>query len=335
MAMLTPSAVHIDAPLTNLTIAFLQDANGFIADRVFPKVSVAKKSDKYYIYNRADFNRVGQVQARAPRTQAPRVGMSLSTDTYLTDVYSLATDFDFETLANEDAALDIRAAGSQMLTHQLLIDREIKWASTYFTGGVWGTDWDGVSGSPSTNQVRQWSDYTNSTPIVDVTNIMRTVQLKSGGFKPNVMVVGKEVRDVLVNHPTILARLNGGATVTNTALVTDAKLAEIFGVEEFLVMDTAKNTAAEGRTESNAFIAGKAVAFYYRPRAAGLMIPSAGYTFTWDELENASGHGIAIKSYRGDYLAIDGIAEVLEANLAYDHKVVSADLGAFIDTVVA
>jgi hypothetical protein len=333
--MLTPSAVHIDAPLTNLTIAFLQDANGFIADRVFPKVSVTKKSDKYYIYNRADFNRIGQVQARAPRTQAPRVGMTLSTDTYLTDVFSLATDFDFETLANEDAALDIRAAGAQMLTHQLLIDRERKWASTYFAGGVWGTDWDGVASSPNSSQVIQWSNYSTSTPIVDVTNIMRTVQLKSGGFKPNVMVVGKEVRDVLVNHPTILARLNGGATVTNTALVTDAKLAEIFGVEEFLVMETVQNTAAEGLAESNSFIGGKAVAFYYRPRAAGLMVPSAGYTFTWDELENASGHGIAIKSYRGDYLAIDGVAEVLEANMAYDHKVVSADLGAFIDSVIA
>lgn len=335
MAMLTPSAVHIDAPLTNLTIAFLQDANGFIADRVFPKVSVAKKTDKYYIYNRADFNRTGQVQPRAPRTQAPRVGMTLSTDTYSADVYSLATDFDFQTLANEDAALDIRAAGAQMLTHQLLIDREIKWANTYFAGGVWGTDWDGVASSPSATQVIQWSDYTNSTPIADVTKIMRTVQLKSGGFKPNVMVVGKEVRDVLVNHPTILARLNGGATVTNTALVTDAKLAEIFGVEEFMVMETVKNTAAEGLTESNSFIGGKLAGFYYRPRSSGLMIPSAGYTFTWDELENASGHGIAIKSYRGDYLAIDGIAEVLEANMAYDHKVVSADLGAVIDSVIA
>jgi hypothetical protein len=333
--MLTPSAVHIDAPLTNLTVAFLQDANGFIADRVFPKVSVSKKTDKYYIYNRADFNRTGQVQARAPRTQAPRVGMTLSQDTYSADVYSLATDYDFFTLANEDAALDIRAAGAQMLTHQLLIDREIKWANTYFAGGVWGTDWDGVASSPSASQVIQWSDYTNSTPITDVTRIMRTVQLKSGGFKPNVMVVGKEVRDTLVNHPTILARLNGGATVTNTALVTDAKLAEIFGVEEFMVMETVKNTAAEGLTESNAFIGGKLAGFYYRPRSSGLMIPSAGYTFTWDELEGASGHGIAIKSYRGDYLAIDGVAEVLEANLAYDHKVVSADLGAVIDSVIA
>lgn len=335
MAMLTPSAVHIDAPLTNLTVAFLQDASGFIADRVFPKVSVTKKTDKYYIYNRADFNRTGQVQARAPRTQAPRVGMSLSTDTYSADVYSLATDYDFFTLANEDAALDIRAAGAQMLTHQLLIDREIKWASSYFAGGIWGTDWDGVASSPTAAQVIQWSDYTNSTPIADVTRIMRTVQLKSGGFKPNVMVVGKEVRDTLVNHPTILARLNGGATVTNPALVTDAKLAEIFGVEEFMVMETVKNTAAEGLTESNSFIGGKLAGFYYRPRSSGLMIPSAGYTFTWDELEGASGHGIAIKSYRGDYLAIDGIAEVLEANLAYDHKVVSADLGAIIDSVIA
>lgn len=335
MAMLTPSAVHIDAPLTNLTVAFLQDANGFIADRVFPKVSVSKKTDKYYIYNRADFNRTGQVQARAPRTQAPRVGMTLSTDTYSADVYSLATDYDFFTLANEDAALDIRAAGAQMLTHQLLIDREIKWASSYFAGGIWGTDWDGVASSPSSVQVIQWSDYTNSTPIADVTKIMRTVQLKSGGFKPNVMVVGKEVRDVLVNHPTILARLNGGATVTNPALVTDAKLAEIFGVEEFMVMETVKNTAAEGLTESNSFIGGKLAGFYYRPRSSGLMIPSAGYTFTWDELEGASGHGISIKSYRGDYLAIDGVAEVLEANMAYDHKVVSADLGAVIDSVIA
>ena len=335
MAMLTPSAVHIDAPLTNLTVAFLQDANGFIADRVFPKVSVTKKTDKYYIYNRADFNRTGQVQARAPRTQAPRVGMTLSTDTYSADVYSLATDYDFFTLANEDAALDIRAAGAQMLTHQLLIDREIKWASSYFAGGIWGTDWDGVASSPTSAQVIQWSDYTNSTPIADVTRIMRTVQLKSGGFKPNVMVVGKEVRDTLVNHPTILARLNGGATVTNPALVTDAKLAEIFGVEEFMVMETVKNTAAEGLTESNSFIGGKLAGFYYRPRSSGLMIPSAGYTFTWDELEGASGHGIAIKSYRGDYLAIDGVAEVLEANMAYDHKVVSSDLGAIIDSVIA
>ena len=68
MPMLTPSAVHIDQPLTNLTIAYLQNTTGFIADKVFPNVPVSKLTDKYYIYNREDFNRSGNVKPLAPRT---------------------------------------------------------------------------------------------------------------------------------------------------------------------------------------------------------------------------------------------------------------------------
>lgn len=335
MSMLTASQVHIDKPLNNLTIAFLQNTTGFVSDRVFPRVSVTKKTDKYYIYDRDQFNRVGEVQERAPRTRAPRVGMKLSTDSYTTKVYSLGQDFDFETLANEDEALDIKAASAAQLSQLLMIDREVKWAEAFFAGGIWGTDWDGISTAPGANQVRHWSDYTNSNPILDVMNIRRAMQLKSGGFKPNKMVIGKEVRDTLINNPVILGRLNGGATVTNTALVTDAKLAEIFEIEDFMVMEAVKNTAKEGLTESNSFIGGKAVGFYYAPPAAGKMVASSGYTFTWDELENASGYGITVKTYTGDFLNIEGIAEALEVNMAYDHKVVASELGAFIDTVIA
>ena len=152
--------------------------------------------------------------------------MSLSTDSYQIDVRGLATDFDFQTLANEDTALDIRSAGAQMLTMQLMIDREKRWASTYFASGVWDTEYTGVANAQNdtTSEVTQWDDYTNSTPIIDVTTAKRTAMLASGGFMPDVMVVTRDVRDTLINHPDILDRLNGGATVTNTALVTDAKL---------------------------------------------------------------------------------------------------------------
>lgn len=332
---LNAAAVHIDAALTNLTIAHLQDTSNFIADRVFPRVSVDKKSNRYYIYDRANFNRAGDVQKRSAGTMANTIGMSLSQDSYFTEVFGLAMDFDFETLANEDAALNIRAAGAQVLTTQMMIHREAAWAAKYFTTGVWATQFTGVPGVPGAGQVKQWSSYVDSTPIIDVTNARRAMQLRSGGFKPNVMVVGKETRDILVNHPNILERLNGGATVTNTALITDAKLAEIFEVEEFLVMEAVQNTGKEGLAETNAFIGGKAAALYYRPRASGLMIPSAGYTFTWDELQNASGFGVVIRSYTGDFLAVNGIAEKIEANIAYDQKVVSADLGVFFATIVA
>ena len=120
MPMLTASQVHIDQPLTNLTVAYLQDQNNFIADKVFPNVPVDKKTNKYYIYDRENFFR-NEVTARAPRTRSQRIGMSLSTATYTAEVRSLSTDFDFETLANADTALDIRRGASEMLTHNLLI----------------------------------------------------------------------------------------------------------------------------------------------------------------------------------------------------------------------
>jgi len=250
MPLLTPSAVHVDQPLTNLTLAYAQSQENFIADKVFPTVGVSKQSDKYYIYDRANMNRTGDVAKLAPRTEVNRIGMTLSTSSYFADVYGLGMDFDEQTLANEDAMLDIRSAGAETLAMRLMIHREEQFATNFFSTGVWGTD-NTLSGTD------QWSDYTNSTPIQDVTAARRAVQLASGGFKPNTMVVGKEVRDKLINHPDILARLNGGATVTNTALITDAKLAEIFEVENFYVMEAVKNSSVEGVAESNAFIGGK------------------------------------------------------------------------------
>jgi hypothetical protein len=338
MPMLTPAQVHIDQPLTNLTIAYLQSTTGFIADQVFPNVPVTKQTDKYYIYNREDFNRSGNVKPLAPRTRPERVGMSLATDSYSIEVRGLATDFDFQTLANEDTALNIRAAQSQMLTMQLMIDREKRWASTYFTDGVWATEYTGIPGSGSITgdfDIRSWDEYSTSTPIIDVTEAKRAAQLASGGFRPNVMVVTRDVRDVLVHHPDILARLSGGATVSDTALVTDQKLAEIFEVSRFLVSDSIENTAAAGLAENNAFINTKKAALYYTPAAPGLMVPAAGYNFTWSTLDNSSGHGVEIRSYTGEYLAIEGIAEELHAVMAYDQKVVGNEMGVFFNDIIS
>jgi hypothetical protein len=335
--MLTPSQVHIDAPLTNLTLAYLQSADNFIADKVFPIVDVDKQSDKYYTYDRENFNRSGQRKQLAPRTRPERIGMSLSNDNYFADVYGLATDFDEQTLANEDAALETRAMGAQMLIHNMLIDREKDFVTNFFSDGIWGTNWDGVANADNDTaaEVTNWDDYTNSTPIVDVRRLARTVQLKSGGFKPNTMVVTKAVRDVLVDHPDVLARLNGGATVSNTALVTDAKLAEIFEVERFFVMEAIENTAAEGATESNAFIGGNDVLLCYTPSSAGLRSPAAGLTFAWNSLPGVSNLGLTVESFTGDFLRVEGIAEEIHVKMSYDMKIVGSDLGGFINSVLA
>lgn len=328
MPLLTPSAVHIDQPLTNLTLAYAQSQENFIADKVFPTVGVSKQSDKYYIYDRANMNRTGDVEKLAPRTEVNRIGMTLSTSSYFADVYGLGMDFDEQTLANEDAALDIRSAGAETLAMRLMIHREEQFASSFFVAGQWGTD-NTLTGND------QWSDYTNSDPIDAVTVARRTVQLGSGGFKPNTMVVGKEVRDKLINHPDVLARLNGGATVTNTALVTDAKLAEIFEVENFYVMEAVKNSSVEGVAESNAFIGGKNALLCYTPSNAGLMSPAAGLTFAWNNLEGVNNLGITVESFSDDALKRQQIAEMIQVKMSYDMKVVGDDLGYLFINAVA
>ena len=338
MPLLTPSQVHIDQPLSNLTLAYVQEQTNFIADKVFPTVGVARQSDKYYIYDRDNMNRAGDVQKLAPRTEVNRIGMSISNSSYFADVYGLGMDFDEQTLANEDEMLNIRSAGAETLAMRLMIHREEQFASTFFSTSIWGTEYTGVANADNDTsaEVTQWSDYTNATPILDVTTARRTMQLKSGGFKPNTMVVGKEVRDILINHPDILARLNGGATVANTALITNAKLAEIFEVENFYVMEAVKNTAAEGLGyESNAFIGGKAALLVHTPRSAGLMTPAAGMTFAWNNIPGANNLGVTVESFSDDALKRQQVAEHIQVKMAYDMKVVGADLGVFFNTVIA
>ena len=326
MPLLTPSAVHIDQPLSNLTLAYVQEQTNFVADKVFPVVGVQRQSDKYYIYDRANMNRSGDVKKLAPRTEVNRIGMAISNAAYYADVYGIGMDFDEQTIANEDAMLEVRAAGAQTLINRVLIEREEQFASSFFSAGVWTTDV-----TPS----NLWSDYTNSTPISDVTVGRRTMQLKSGGFKPNTMVIGKEVRDVLINHPDILARLNGGATVTNTALITDAKLAEIFEVENLYVMEAVKNGAVEGIAEANAFIGGKNALLVHTPRASGLMTPAAGLTFAWNNIQGVNNLGITVESFSDDALKRQQVAEHIQVKMAYDMKVVGADLGYFFEDVIA
>jgi hypothetical protein len=132
-----------------------------------------------------------------------------------------------------------------------------------------------------------------------------------------------------------LGRLNGGATVTNTALITNAKLAEIFEVENFYVMEAVKNSSVEGVAESNAFIGGKHALLVHSPASAGLMTPAAGVTFAWNNLQGVNNLGVTVESFSDDALKRQQVAEHIQVKMSYDMKVTGADLGYFFDTVVA
>src|ERR1019366_265814 len=97
--------VHVNRPLTNISVAYLQEAAGveFVADKAFPAVPVENKSDLYYTYARADFNR-DEMQKRALSAESAGTGYNLnSTGTYNCDVWSLHKDVDDQIRSNSDS----------------------------------------------------------------------------------------------------------------------------------------------------------------------------------------------------------------------------------------
>lgn len=324
----TPGDVHVNAVLTNVSIGWATSQDMFIADQVFPNVPVQKQSDRYYVYQREDWYR-DDARVRAPSSESAGGGFRLdNTPTYFAPVYALHKDVDDQTRSNSDSVLNLDRDATLYVTQQLMLRREKQWMASYFKAGVWTADLTGVAGTPSTNQFKQWS-AAGSTPIEDIrARIVAMAQLT--GYKPNTLVLGAQTWSILIDHPEILDRIKYNGAVP--AQVTEQDLANLLKLDKVLVSWAVENTAAEGIYPGTfSFVAGKGALLAYSAPAPSLMVPSAGYTFSWVGYLGAGNQGNRIKQFRVETLASDRV----EGEIAFDTKLVAADLGAFFATAVA
>ena len=315
----TPSDLHVSRPLTNVSVAYMQEASAFIASNAFPSVPVAKKADQYYVWDRGDWNRV-QARERAPGTESAGGGWRVSTDAYLAIKYAFHQDISDDDYANADSEFGLDSAASEYCSHQLLLKKEDLWISKFFVTGVWGTE-------VSLSGTAQWSDYGSaSVPFSDFQTAIVAMKKKTG-YKPNTLVLSLEVWSKLKNHPTFLERIK----YTQTGFVSPELLARAAEVDRVLIAEGIKNTAIEGATESNSFFAGKHALLLYVPSRPGLRTPSAGYTFAWTGLLGAEAGSSRVKRFRMEEIESNRV----EGEMAFDQKMVGADLGYMILNAVA
>lgn len=321
MAQPTLTEVHVNRPLTDLSLAFIQDNNRAIASKVFPMVAVDKPSNNYFTYDKAQWLR-DEAQFRAPGAEAAASGYSLSVDTYNCTRKALKRFIADPIRAASDVA-DLDREAMAWLMAKMVIKQEVDWASKYFATSIWGTD---VTGT--TNFIK-WNDAA-STPIEDIRTGRRTV-LGNTGFEPNAIVFGKLTFDRLCDHPDIIDRLKYGQTAGQPAMATTSAMAQLFGVDAVYVSTAIKNTAVEEAAGSfSNILTNDAALLVYAAPAPGLLTASAGYTFVWASAPGGSAAGTRIKSYREEPKESD----VIEAEMWYDQKVVSSALGYFFTDAV-
>lgn len=318
----TSNSVHVNRPLTNISVAYARSA-GFVGREVFPVVPVAKKSDSYFVYDKGDWLR-SEATERAPGTESAGGGYRLSTDTYTAKVYAFHKDVDDDTRENADAPLDLEADATRYCTRKILLKAETDWQSAFFGTGVWGTDRSGVASGPTGTQYLQF-DQSGSDPIGEITGSGIDVEAATG-YMPNFIVSQARVTNAIKNNADVIDRIK----YTETGIVTDALLAAVMDVDAFFTASAVQNSAAEEATDSVDFIMGKGLLLGYRAPSASLLEPSAGYTMVWTGMAG-SVQGFQTRTMRMDHLNADRI----EVQGAWDQKAVATDVAVFFDAAVA
>lgn len=305
--------IHIDVPLSNLSVAFVP--SNFIADDIYPVVPVGKRSDKYFIFDKGAWFRVPNTR-RAPNTAPRKVEFSVSSDSYFSDNFALEEDIPWEDLTNADPGIDPRQTTAEHLTSLLKLDKEKRIANQ-----VRSTS--NVGCSTTLTGTDQWSDFANSDPFTNISDGQDAVH-GTTGKDVNVMAMGRPVWQKLKNHPDILDRLK----ITDTKMVTKDLMARLFEVEKLLVGGAIENTAEEGQADSFSSVWGGDVFMAHVTPTPGMRQATFGYAFQWKPSNFPV--PFAVSTIMDEHMRKD----ILSVEYYQDEKIVSAELGYLIKAAV-
>ncbi len=322
MANNIPANVHYDQYLTSFAVDYYNSQN-FIADRVFSNTSVEKQSDKYYVFGAENTENENLVKEAVPMVQPNMFEVNQSEDTYFARVYDAGFMMDTFTEANEDRFLRTRERKMRGLMEQMLKKRDRDFINTYLKTGVWGEDLAG------TTDFTKWSDSA-STPIDDVMKWKEDFWVRNNGLGVNKLVISKDIKRHLLTNTQLLGRINGGATVTNPAMVNDSILAAVFEVEEIVWADAV--SVAAGATVP-AYMVSDRMLMVHTEDGGGMDSATAGQMFSWDSLPDAS-FGITVTTLDTPEQRFVNVAEKVKAEMTYDMKVTGATLGTYVEDLV-
>lgn len=319
--------------LSNLALAYYQNAANYFAKAIFPICPVDLSSDNYYIFDKADLLRDNWKRKPAYGKVDP-AAVSEHTDTYACQVDQMIMGIDQIRQTDLQRRMgpsirDPKQQRTKTIAEQANIHQDSQFAKSYFRAGAWEDEYSGVdSTSVSGKQFIKFSNG-NSDPIAFIDG-RKTAMQESTGRTPNRLALGPNVYNALKVHPAILERVKYGGSTANPASVTPNVLAQLFGVDRLVVLQSIANKADMGADAEMQFIGDpNAFLLAYATNAPSVDEPSAGYIFSWDMLGN--GQILPILNYLGE----NGThTEYVEGLMANDMKKTADDLAMFFKDAV-
>lgn len=319
--------------LTNMSTAYFQSEDDFVATRLFPRIPVQLSTSKYYKFSKDDLAR-DNMQRKPAFGKVQPMPLALSDDSYTCQVDQLIIGIDQISAlnyqrTNAPGASDPRQAKVRAATEQAKLHLDILFAENFFKAGVWTEEWAGITTTPGSKQFYRF-DTDNSDPVALIDSLKMAVK-KNGRRRPNKIGLGAETFVALKNNGNIIERVKYSGSSLNPAVVNEKTLAELFGVKEVAVLESTYNKAAIGQTADMDFVCDPTgLLLLYSPDSPQIDEPSAGYTFMWDML--GDGSPMPIAQWQGE----NGThSEFIEALCAPDMKVTGQDLAVYLKDCVS
>ncbi len=298
--------VHIDAALTNLSVAYRN--NEFVADLIAPPVPVRKQSDRYYIYDSdRDAMRVTE-DLRAPGSLAHEVDFTLSTDSYYCDDHALAGAVPDEERENADPVIQPDIDRTEYLTERILLNQEVAVETALRTAAGMG---ETVVDSGAT-----WESG-SSDPVADI-QAARLAVFAESQRRANVMIAPYAIYETLRNHPSIVDRVkySGGG------IITAEILAQLFDVDRLVVPKCFINSSVKGQAAAVQSLWGTNVYLLHVAERPGLKQVTVASTFVWNGMPG-SVNGTVVERWRDHGRK----ADMIRVQKYYDVKIIAPGAG--------
>ena len=321
-----------NAYLSNMSMAYFQQGE-YAARSLFPVCPVGLSSSYYYEFSKGDLARDNVQRKPAFGHVAPAV-MGLTDKTYACKVDQVLVGIDKisaldYTRSAAPGAADPRRAKVKFVAEQMNLHQDLLFAKNFFKAGVWRNEWEGAAAANASQKKFLKFDDSNCDPVTLFDGLINEIR-RVGRRRPNKLALGVDVFAKLKSNHFIMERVKYTGTTANPAVVTEQVLAQLFGVQQVVVLDSTYNAAEAGMDEKMQYICdSKAALLCYTTDTPQIDEPSAGYIFAWDMLGN--GQYIATSQFEG---APADHTEFIEGMIATDMKKTSDDLAVFLKNCV-
>lgn len=263
--------LHMDVLLTNISVAWPQ--GDFLGSIFMPPVNVRKQSDKYAIYGREAWAVPPGNDMRAPGEEANEVsGLAISTDSYFAQEHALQIPVTDEERENVDPPIQPLADGTELITSQLLLIRELLMKNMLLSTSNYATGY-----STTLSGTAQWSDYGGASHPITNIRTGRT-KIHDGIFlEPTDVAIPYSVMAALENHPDLITRIQ----YSQRGILTPELITQLLGGMTVHTAGAGYNSANPAQTASLGYIWGKDVFMAYVPNRPGLKTPAFAYEFVW------------------------------------------------------